>query len=394
MSRPAIFSRVLPAGTLNRDLKLLGISNFVGAFGDGLFVYTLPIYLRGLKATPADVGLLFSVLTLSSALTIIPGGFLADRFDRKKVMILGWLIWVPVPLMFSAANHWTQLLPVMSLYGFLIAGPAGSAYVVTSANEGRMTLTFTTMSASWSLGYIFSPALGGYLSTQVGARWVFFLAFILYAFATVVLFFIQSQHPKKLRLNEASRVPMDSSPVESRRIFFLSIYFATAIFFLSLVRPLIVQFLQDVFAVDSFHVGVLGSVTFSGWAIISFGLGKIGDKWTKAAAVATSLILSGISLIILVSFNNFFLLASASFLNGASFPLWSLMGAAVGSIAPEASRGKWISVSQTMTTLTAFLAPYLGGILYEAWPYTPFLVVIAAAPLLSFMAFTKPLKER
>jgi len=70
------------------------------------------------------------------------------------------------------------------------------------------------------------------------------------------------------------------------------------------------------------------------------------------------------------------------------------MGAAVGSIAPEMSRGRWISVSQTITTLAAFIAPYLGGILYEASPYTPFYVVIVATLLLSLVAFTKPLKER
>jgi MFS family permease len=123
------------------------------------------------------------------------------------------------------------------------------------------------------------------------------------------------------------------------------------------------------------------------------GLGKIGDKWTKAAAVATALILSSISLIILISFNNFPLLTVASFLSGASFPLWSLMGAAVGSIAPEKSRGRWISVSQTMTTLAAFVAPYLGGILYEASPYTPFFLVVIVSTLLALVALTKPFRE-
>ena len=148
MNRPALLSRVLPAGTLNRDLKLLCISNFIGAFGDGLFIYTLPIYLRGLEASPANVGMLYSILSLSSALTIIPGGFLADRFDRKKIMILGWAIWVPVPLMFSVATNWGQLLPVMSLYGFLVAGPSISAYIFTSANKERITVTFAAFSAS------------------------------------------------------------------------------------------------------------------------------------------------------------------------------------------------------------------------------------------------------
>src|SRR3972149_2827245 len=193
----AVWSRVLPFGTLNRDLRLLFISNFIGAFGDGLFVYILPLYIRGLKATSADVGFLFSVLTLSTALTIIPGGFLADRFDRKKVMILGWAIWVPLPLMFSIATNWTQLIPVMSLYGFFISGPATSAYVMTAAKKDKVTITYTTLGASWWFGYIFSPGLGGHLSTFIGMQGVFFLAFILYAAATATLFFIQRQRVEK-----------------------------------------------------------------------------------------------------------------------------------------------------------------------------------------------------
>ncbi len=392
MSRPEILSRILPSGTLNRDLRLLCISNFFGAFGDGLFVYTLPIFLRGLDASPANVGLLYSILALSSALTIVPGGFLADRFDRKKIMILGWAIWVPVPLMFSVATHWSQLLPVMSLYGFLLAGPAISAYIVTYAHKERITMTFTAVSASWSLGYIFSPALGGYIDSQIGATWVFFLAFALYSLATATLFFLMSQNPRKLNeKSSTSQVPLNSS---SWKIVKISIYFATAIFLLNITRPLVVQFLKDVFIMDSFHVGILGSVTFSGWAVISMGLGKIGDKWTKAAAVATALILASVSLIVIVSFNNFPVLVFASFIHGGSYPLWSLMGAAVGSIAPESSRGRWISVSQAMTTFAVFIAPYIGGILYESSPFAPFYLVTVAALLLSLVAFTKPFKDR
>jgi len=118
----AAWSRFLPLGTFNQDLKLIFISNFIGAFGDGLYAYILPLYIRGLAASSTDVGFLFSIFILSTALTIIPGGFAADRFDRKKVMILGWMIWVPLPLMFSFATHWTQLIPVMGLYGFFISG--------------------------------------------------------------------------------------------------------------------------------------------------------------------------------------------------------------------------------------------------------------------------------
>jgi len=391
MSRPTISSQILPSRTLSLDLKLLCLSNSIGAFGDGLFVYILPIYIRGLGATAADVGLLFSLLTLSTALTIIPGGFFADRFDRKKIMILGWLIWVPLPLIISIATHWSQLILPMSLYGFFLSGPATSAYVATTANKEKMTLTFTTISASWSVGYIFSPALGGYLATIIGMQWVFILAFCFYSIATGVLLFIRSQHATKPV--DPAKVTEDLYTFRIRRIIYLSVFFASAMFFLTLVRQLVVQFLKDVFYQDSFRVGVLGSIMFFGWAVFSIGLGKIGDRLRKMVAVATSLLIASVSFGLLLSFNNFPSLALASFLNGASFPIWSLMNACIGAIAPEASRGRLISLSQVTAVLATFIAPYLGGVLYEASPYTPFYVVIAVSPLLALFALTKPFRE-
>jgi len=392
MIRPNIWSRFLPFGTLNRDLRLIFVSNFIGAFGDGLFIYLLPLYIRGLKATSADVGFLFSVLTLSTALTIIPGGFLADRFDRKKVMILGWLIWVPIPLAFSIAACWTELIPMMSLYGFFISGPATSAYIVTLARKDKVTITYTLLGAAWWLGYIFSPGLGGYLSTVIGMQGVFFLSFILYAVATGVLFFIRSQRVEKPSMIKTDPSSSDSSHVG--KIILLSLFFAAVFFFLSLVRPLVVQFFEDVYHFERFHIGVLGSVTFLGSALFSIGLGKAGDKMGKMVAATIALLVGAFSFGLFVLFSNFIALIFASLLNGASYMLWPLMGASVGSITPEASRGRWISVSQMSATIAASVAPYIGGVIYESSPYTPFYIIIAVSPLLSLIALTKPFKEQ
>ncbi|HKZ93667.1 MAG TPA: MFS transporter [Candidatus Bathyarchaeia archaeon] len=391
MIRSIVYSLALPSGTLSRDLKLIFVSNFVGAVGDGLYAYILPIYIRGLGASSTDVGFLFSIFILSTALTIIPGGILADRYDRKKVMFLGWLLWVPVPLMFSAATHWTQLIPVMGLYGFFLSGPATSAYVMTSARKDRVTLTYTLMSASWSTGFIFSPGLGGYLSTTVGISTVLTLSFALYAAATIILLFIRSQRAERSSTQQ-EQINFGSS--HARRITLLSMFFGLVFFFLNLVRPLVVQFFQDVYALESFEIGVMGSVAFLGSALFSILLGKAGDKLGKMVAAAVALLIGGFSFGLFIYFTNFFALAFASFLNGASYMLWSLMGASVGSIAPQASRGRWISLAQMSATLSAAIAPYIGGVLYEQSLVVPFYVIIVASPLLSLAALTKPFKEK
>jgi MFS family permease len=144
---------------------------------------------------------------------------------------------------------------------------------------------------------------------------------------------------------------------------------------------------------ESFHIGVLGSIGFLGSALFSIGIGRFGDRFGKMTAATVSLLISGLSFGLFVVFSHFYALTFASFLNGASYTLWPLMGASVGSIAPEASRGRWISVSQMSATLAGSIAPYLGGIIYESSPYTPFFIVMAISPLLALIALTKPFKE-
>ena len=87
-----IFKLGFPFEVLNRDLKLILACNLVGSFGDGLYAYLLPVYITGtLKANSVEVGILYAVMSLSTALTLLLAGMIADRYDRKKIMIAGWI---------------------------------------------------------------------------------------------------------------------------------------------------------------------------------------------------------------------------------------------------------------------------------------------------------------
>jgi MFS family permease len=377
------------SGVLNRDLKLIFVSVLIGAFGDGLYYWILPLYVRALGAGSIEVGIVFSIQCLTAAFTLIIGGLLADKYDRKKVIILGWLVWLPVPVLFSLATNWIQLLPGAVLYGCWIGQPAFSAYIAASADKEKMMLTFAIISSSWSFGYLFSPALGGYVSTVIGMRWVFCLSFLFYASCVCGLFFIGSQRVR----TQFSELSLPDAPVKRKKIIVWSIFFAVIMFFMFLIRQLVPQILSYEYYLNEFHVGVLGSITFLGSAPLGIILGRIGDKWKKAGAISVCMILSCVSIVTLVSFNNFFMLSLACFLLGASFTTWSLIGAVVGSFAPETLRARWISFPLSASMLAASLAPYLGGLLYEAWPYTPFLIFIVATAVLSILALARIFEE-
>lgn len=372
-----------------RDVKLICLSNLVCAFGDGFYSYILPNLIRARQATPAQVGLTYAVLNLASAITPIPGGFLADRWDRKKLMILGLLIWMPVPLLFSVAQHWTLMMPIMFLYGFFLSGPANSAYLATAVDKKEVTQAYTMVAASWWFGYVFSPAFGGYLSKSIGMNWVFYLSFIFFSFAMIILFFIKNQYPQKT----GGKVSTASDSLRVRRVLILSVFLAAFVFFLTIGRPLIPQFFQDKYQLDSFYISVLGSVTFLGAALWCLSIGKLGNRWRRSTTISLASITYSISIITIILRRDFTVLCLSSFLSGASYTIWSLMGSLIAPITPEATRGRWISVSQTAAIIASLAASLVGGVLYQTWPYAPLIIAIVGCIALAILTSAGLLKE-
>jgi hypothetical protein len=81
-----------------------------------------------------------------------------------------------------------------------------------------------------------------------------------------------------------------------------------------------------------------------------------------------------------------------AFLYGGSAVSGNLVSAYVGTISPEAKRGVWMSIPQSLSLLAAFAAPYLGGYLYTQSPSYALIVSVIAMPFLALMALTR-LKE-
>ncbi|MGB9676579.1 MAG: MFS transporter [Candidatus Bathyarchaeales archaeon] len=386
--RLKIFRVPTPFKFLNRDLKLIFICNLIGSFGDGLYAYTLPRYLTGrLGADSVELGILYAIMSLVAAITLFVAGMLADKYDRKKIMIAGWVAWIPAPIIFSIANNWVHALPGMVMWGFWLGGPTTTAYVVTSADNSRLSSSFMALSAAWSLGYIFSPGIGGYLSEAVGYQIVFYSAAALYTFAALILVFTKSQKGAKHRIeNSREDVLPLRRLIRFRKLLFFSAFFASVMFTVMLFRPFVPSFLSDIYGYQDFEIGVFGSISFFGSAVLGILLGKVGDKWKKAYALAASLVLCSFSLILLLLFGDFPILTLVFFLTGGSYMTWSLMSAIVGPTAPESSRARWVAIPQTISMFVSVLAPYIGGFLYAISPYHPFIVAITASLLLAAFA--------
>ncbi len=373
------------------DLKIICLSAFLFAFGDGLFSYLLPVYMNQLNASPTDVGMLYAVYYLILGITMLLGGFLADRCDRKRVIILGSLLWIPVPLLLALATNWNQLWLPMVLYGTFFGFPSICVYILRSAPRGRTMQAFGFMSAAIAAGYVFSPLIGGVLSSSMGKQTVFIMAAGFFGISSIPLIFL-SRLPKtalnkSVTMNKYSFMDL----IGSKKLLKLCTFFTIMILAVYLIKPLISQFMYNVYDQNIINLGFFGTVTSCGWIFFSFILGRIGDKYSKMLAMLTSTAISSFSFFLIVTLNSFYFLNFGSFLSGASNCIITFIPAVIGSAAPEKSIGRWVSVGQTSVHMATFASPIFGGMLYEVSPYLAFFATISILLSLTVFAVFKKL---
>lgn len=75
--------------TLSRDAKLLIAAGMISSIPFGVVAVALPIYLSFLGYPEVVIGGFFSIVGAVAVVLAIPFGILADRFGRKRMMIVG-----------------------------------------------------------------------------------------------------------------------------------------------------------------------------------------------------------------------------------------------------------------------------------------------------------------
>ncbi|MEV0910495.1 MFS transporter [Streptomyces hokutonensis] len=72
----------------NRDFRLLWIGQATSELGSSISALALPMLVLALSGSAALAGLLGTVSFLAAWLAQLPGGYIADMFDRRRVMLV------------------------------------------------------------------------------------------------------------------------------------------------------------------------------------------------------------------------------------------------------------------------------------------------------------------
>lgn len=133
------------------------------------------------------LGLSGLALFLPGFLLALPGGHVADRRDRRKILLVCHLgvATCAATLGLMAYSGVRSLLPIYGVLGVLgtiraFSGPAGQALMPNLVERTQLERAVALGSSTWQLAMIAGPSIGGALYAATGRAW------IVYATCTVM----------------------------------------------------------------------------------------------------------------------------------------------------------------------------------------------------------------
>lgn len=199
----------------NRPLARLLVGEFVSSIGDWLYLVAILILVYQVTEDPLILGLVGAARVLPYVFLSVPAGIVADRFDRRLVLLTtdvarGLLMLVIAAVVFLDGPIW--LVIALAIAGTCFAtffGPAIGAYL-PSLVEGEEQLG--PANSAWStldnLAFMIGPAVAGILIATGGLVVAFLLNAASFAVIAVVLWGLPRSAPNA----EPALVSVERSP--------------------------------------------------------------------------------------------------------------------------------------------------------------------------------------
>ena len=138
---------------------------FIDLIGFGIIIPLLPFYAETYGATALTVGLLSTSFSFMQFVFAPFWGRLSDRIGRRPVILIGLFGSFLSYLLFGMAHSLVVLFAAR-----LCAGVAGAniataqAYIADVTTPENRAKGMGLVGAAFGLGFIFGPAIGGFLS--------------------------------------------------------------------------------------------------------------------------------------------------------------------------------------------------------------------------------------
>ncbi|MBN2146405.1 MAG: MFS transporter [Anaerolineales bacterium] len=388
---PRVAARTAPV--LNRTLLLFMAAMVLANVGGEMYGSLLPLYLKQLNASVAQIGLFFTISQIIPLALQILGGWISDTLGRLRSIAYGSLagMLTYVALIAAPTWQWVLLAMVFSAMTRSLIGPSFSAFIAEQSDEHNRARVFGITDMLFMIVSVVGPPLGGWMADRFGFRIMLAAAWLFYTVATLIRIAMarrasqaQESSPRKLtfsglRDNLGSMVALATA---GGVITWILITDGVRDIAFALSGNLMPLYLEEIGGMNFQQIGWLGSVFGVCMMAVTMPAGWLADKKGERVGIALGFLLQFAAVYAFVTYAKDF---------WGFAVVWALFGIGVGLMSPaynsliskavpERLRGTAFGLFSTSLGVVSLPAPWLGAQMWERFsPRVPFFVTAGAS---------------
>lgn len=140
-------------------------------------VTLFPLYLKAIGIEETKMGSIVTAVIIGTLISQIPLGWAADRFGRRKTLLLCSVILAAVLAMAPSQSDWRMFLAVGAILGALAGSlyPIGISIIGEVVSKERLGAATSLFSLTFGFGSLAGPAVSGLAMDHLGNSWLFYL---------------------------------------------------------------------------------------------------------------------------------------------------------------------------------------------------------------------------
>ena len=320
---------------------------------------------------------------LAKAFTNYLAGTWSERYGRKPVLVAGWLVAVPVPLLLIWAPQWWIVVVANVLLG-ISQGLTWSTTVIMKIDLVGPSRRGLAMGFNESAGYLavaLTALLTGYIAAEAGLRPEPFLVGVAYAALGLGLSLLVVRETRGHAEAEAAAHPdrhAHSRDLSDRDVFTLTSLREPALS--SASQAGLVNNLNDGLAWGLFPVlfttagltlgetGFLVALYPAVWGLGQLVSGAFSDHWGRKHLISSGMLLQAAALALMATGDSIAPWAAGSVLLGAGTAMvYPTLLASIGDVAHPAWRARAVGIYRLWRDLGFAVGAVLTGILADAF---------------------------
>ncbi len=388
----------------NRNIIVISSTNMLYSIFNGLWQLWWTLYLiEELKTPVAIVGLLATIQNTSRILFQLPGGIVADRIGRKRVIVFGTSLRVIAPIILLLARSWAWVIPGMVINAIAsLYSPAFNALISESLPQERRGAAFGAYRMLTSTPRIFMPVISGYYLDVMGIGRGVRVGLMMFTAAALTAVLLRAAFlTETLERDDGQRsADPDGVPVEEERGSPLRRLHGTllAMLVVSVISGFSMRMVWSFLAPYAYYEIGLTTTQYGLLQTLAMGIsvplyllsGLIADRFGRIPCIFLARALGpvdSLSLLLLRDYRQllaiYAVIGVAGGLGGGRLrgggytggPAWQAL---VADLVPSRDRGKIMGLMGTVTGLISLPASAIGGYLYD---YDPHLLLALGSAL-------------